>query len=64
MTIAQNDLILEHLLRGRTLTPLEALELYGCLRLAARVKNLRDDGYKIKTETRRLGRKRWAEYSL
>lgn len=32
------------------ITPLEALEQFGCMRLAARIKDLRDGGYPIITE--------------
>lgn len=38
--------------RGRSLTPLEALENFGCFRLAARVRDLKDSGYPI--EMRRI----------
>ena len=34
---------------GRTITPIEALEEFGCFRLAARVKDLRDAGYPVQT---------------
>lgn len=62
--MSQTDMILEHLKQGKSIAPLEAFQLYGCLRLAARVNNLRDVGYRIETTTRRNGRKRWAEYTL
>ena len=38
-----------HLDRGLTITPMEALQSYGCFRLAARIKDLRDDGFPVKT---------------
>lgn len=38
-----------HLDRGLTITPMEALRSYGCFRLAARIKDLRDDGFPVKT---------------
>ena len=38
-----------HLNRGLTITPMEALQSYGCFRLAARIKDLRDDGFPVKT---------------
>lgn len=38
-----------HLDRGLTITPMEALQHYGCFRLAARIKDLRDDGFPVKT---------------
>ena len=41
--------ILAHLRSVGPITPLEALELYGCFRLAARIKDLRVLGWKIDT---------------
>lgn len=35
--------------RGRTITPLEALNRFDCNRLSARIHDLRSIGYKIKT---------------
>jgi len=47
----QKDKIKEHLLKGKTLTPLQALNLYGSMRLAAVVHKLKNegDGMDIKT---------------
>lgn len=42
--------ILAHLKSGRTITPNEALGLYGCGRLAARICELRQRGRRIKTD--------------
>lgn len=39
----QKELIRKHLVRHGTITPAEALALYGCMRLAARVRDLRDE---------------------
>ena len=41
--------ILKHLQENGSITPLEALEQYGCYRLGARVFDLRRDGYNIHT---------------
>ena len=40
-TKTQNAAILSYLKRGRTLSPLQALDLFGCLRLSARIYDLR-----------------------
>lgn len=56
--------ILEALKRGRVLTPLDALHEFGCFRLAARVGELRDAGYRVVTTTRSQNGKRYAEYRL
>lgn len=42
--------IREWLLAGFTLTSLEALEMFGCMRLASRICDLRDRGMRIKAE--------------
>lgn len=46
----QLDHLKAHLKSGKTITPLEALGLYGVFRLAARMKELRDKGWDISTE--------------
>lgn len=42
--------IAEHLGKGLTLTALEALNLFGCFRLASRIHDLRVAGYNIIVE--------------
>jgi hypothetical protein len=37
---------------------------YGCLRLGARIYDLKRDGLRIKTERKTNGKKWFAEYSL
>jgi hypothetical protein len=57
--------ILEHLRAGNRLTALEALDLFGCLRLAARIHELRQDNWQINERTVETpSGKRVAEYSL
>ena len=60
MKKSHKSLILEHLQSGRTLTPLAALNLFGCFRLGARIWDLRKAGYKIDD----IGKKNYAEYKL
>jgi hypothetical protein len=48
--MTQTQWILETLSK-RPLTPLEALDGCGCLRLAARILDLKQQGHKIVTET-------------
>lgn len=48
--MAQNEMILEHLLKGWSITPLEALNSYGIFRLGARIYDLRSRGIRIETE--------------
>lgn len=61
---SQSGKILEHLKRGRTITPLEALKLFGVLRLGGRIFDLRREGHEIETLWETDGTKRWARYRL
>lgn len=61
--------ILAYLMGGNTLTAVEAFNKFDCMRLAARVKDLRDMGYPIYTRIgSRINRKKqevtFAVYSL
>lgn len=47
---SQKGFILEHLQKFGSITLLEAIQHYGCLRLAARISDLKKDGYNITTE--------------
>lgn len=48
--MTQAEQILAALKRGRAITPLEALNEWGCFRLAARVGELREQGHAIAVE--------------
>lgn len=66
---SQRDQILAHLERHGRITPLEALDRYGCFRLGARVYELREAGVNIDTKrkevkTRRGSKSVVAEYRL
>lgn len=50
ITLSQRVNILSALKRGDTITPMDALQKFGCFRLAARIKDLRDDGWDIETD--------------
>lgn len=47
---SQTDLILEWLLAGHTITPLEALERFKCFRLGARIADIKARGYLVYSE--------------
>jgi hypothetical protein len=49
-TDSQNALIKGWLLNGHSLTQLEALNQFGCFRLAARIADIRDEGFHILTD--------------
>lgn len=62
---SQSELILNHLRSGKHLTPLEALQRYGCLRLGARIWDLKREGHAITTELVELPNgKRVASYRM
>ena len=61
--MTQNEKILNHLRRW-PLTPKEALNHYGCFRLAARIDELRKAGHPIITHMKKIGTARVAEYTL
>lgn len=49
-TESQLTKIRKHLQSGKSITPLQALNAYGCLRLAARISELREEGMNIKSK--------------
>ncbi|MEG9531375.1 helix-turn-helix domain-containing protein [Mannheimia indoligenes] len=62
---SQNAKILAHLKNGGRITSLSALKNFGCLRLSARIKDLRDRGYDIQSETITLSNgKRVSQYFM
>lgn len=64
MKKSQNQLIKERLEKGFSISPAYAYKSFGCLRLAARINELRDHGMSIKTEMVTHGEKRFALYKL
>lgn len=45
--LPQKENILSHLEDGKSITPIEALNKFGCFRLAARIFELREEGHDI-----------------
>lgn len=62
--LTQEANVLNTLKAGRTITPIEALNQFGCFRLAAIIHTLRKDGWNIYTDMVGDGKKSWAQYSL
>jgi len=60
----QNEQIKAYLSKGKSITPVDALNKFGCFRLSARIKNLRDDGLKIATKYVTKKGKTFASYSI
>ena len=63
--MSQAKQIADYLNKGRKLTPIQALEKFGCFRLAARIADLRNNGMSIVTKTIKLdNNKLIAQYSI
>jgi len=63
--VTQTEQILNHMKRGRTVSALNALNLFGCLRLAARIHDLKARGHDIKRDSVQVSRgRRIAVYYL
>lgn len=66
MKKSQNEAIREYLEAGHSITPLEALNKFGCFRLGARIADLKKQGLQI--ENRPINDpntgKRYANYRL
>lgn len=48
--ISQGEMIKKHLIKRGSITSWEAIKLYGCTRLSAKIYNLREEGFDIKTD--------------
>ena len=62
--MSQNKQILTYLEKGKKLTPLDALNKFGCFRLSARILDLRKEGYDIISENITKKGKTFAQYSM
>ena len=60
-TESQRVQILNDLKLGYAISPIKALQSYGCFRLASVIHRLRNQGYKIETIT---GKYNYASYKL
>lgn len=60
----QNKQILAYLKAGNRITPIEALERFGCFRLAARIHDLRQSGHQIERELVYDGPVSYARYYM
>jgi hypothetical protein len=63
--MSQNKQIADYLNKGKKLTTLDALNKFGCFRLASRINDLRNEGMNISTKIITLeNKKQIAQYSL
>jgi len=63
-TKSQTQRIFNHLCRGFKLTPLQALNKFGCLRLAARINDLKKLGIPVVSKMVYKDGVKFAQYSL
>lgn len=63
---SQNAMIREYLEAGHSITPIDALNMFGCFRLGARIADLKKQGMDIRTEIVHddANGKHWAKYYL
>lgn len=58
----QKDTIINHINQYGSITPLEALTRYGIMRLASRIKELRNEGLDIVSDLKVHDGRRYASY--
>ncbi|MEA4876806.1 hypothetical protein SDC9_128298 [bioreactor metagenome] len=63
-TVCQCEQLQEALERGERITALEALRRFGCLRLSARIYDLKKRGVPIESETVKRNGKQFKEYFM
>jgi hypothetical protein len=62
--LSQSQQILDHLRMNGSITPLVAMRKYGCLRLGARIYDLKREGHPISMSIIERNGKHYAEYKL
>jgi hypothetical protein len=62
--MSQTQAIRKHLLKHNSITPLEALRKFRCMRLAARIRDLKNEGFSVLTVRVRRGEKTYAKYVM
>ena len=64
MKKSQKQNILEYLKQGFSITPLDALNMFGCFRLANVIYMLKNEGHDIQKTTINRGEKSFASYKI
>lgn len=62
--ISQEQAILEYLKTGKSITPMDALRMFNCFRLGARIWSLKKKGYRIEEIDAHINGKTFARYFL
>lgn len=60
--MTQNELVLDYMERGHKITPLRALEKFGCFRLSARIYDLKQQGHTISDKLVTVRNKTFSQY--
>lgn len=60
----QNEMVLNHMRDYGSITPLQALRLYGCFRLGARIYDLKRKGINVVAKIIKNKKKHFASYSI
>lgn len=60
----QETQILAYMMNGHTITPLEALNQFGCMRLGARIFDLKHKGINIESKMIERNGKHFSGYSI
>ena len=63
-TLSQCEKILIHLQTGKSISPVQALNLYSCFRLSARIYDLKKPGFDIDSRLVHENGVQYAEYSM
>ena len=64
-SVSQEEMILDALKKGESITPLDSLRRFGCLRLGARIWDLRRKGHDVKRNiVKTASGKRVAQYFI
>lgn len=62
--MSQRLAIQRYLAMGLSITPIQALEKFGCLTLSQRIGEIKRDGFKVQSTMIRVGEKRVASYQM
>jgi len=62
--MTQETKILNYMLKGNAITPIDALRKFDCFRLAARISDLRHSNYPITMKLVTRGKKTFASYTI
>ena len=62
--MSQTSSIIHYMKHHGSINPMQSLRHIKCFRLAARIQDARDSGYKIVTTMTKRGDKRFATYTL